>query len=161
MRSSVILCLAFWGNFKLFCFCFFRNRVSLCSPGCPRTNSLCRPGWPRIQKSACLCLPSAGIKGVHHHCPANFKLFYMEFVQFYILASSTEGFCDFCRSLLTVNLCILLGVHLCIQDTWTSGVHIATICLHYIEFVLEIFLLFLEVMFSAHLNDPMSVVIVF
>jgi hypothetical protein len=21
------------------------------------------------QKSACLCLPSAGIKGVHHHCP--------------------------------------------------------------------------------------------
>jgi hypothetical protein len=27
-------------------------------------NSLCRPGWPRTQKSACLCLPSAGIKGV-------------------------------------------------------------------------------------------------
>jgi hypothetical protein len=33
-------------------------------------NSLCRPGWPWTQKSACLCLPSAGIKGVHHHCPA-------------------------------------------------------------------------------------------
>jgi hypothetical protein len=30
-------------------------------------NSLCRPGWPRTQKSACLCLPSAGIKGVCHH----------------------------------------------------------------------------------------------
>jgi hypothetical protein len=30
-------------------------------------NSLCRPGWPQTQKSACLCLPSAGIKGVHHH----------------------------------------------------------------------------------------------
>ena len=30
-------------------------------------NSLCRPGWPRTQKSACLCLPSAGIKGVRHH----------------------------------------------------------------------------------------------
>ena len=30
-------------------------------------NSLCRPGWPRIQKSACLCLPSAWIKGVCHH----------------------------------------------------------------------------------------------
>jgi hypothetical protein len=26
-----------------------------------------RPGWPRTQKSACLCLPSAGIKGVRHH----------------------------------------------------------------------------------------------
>jgi hypothetical protein len=32
-------------------------------------NSLCRPGWPRTQKSACLCLPSAGIKSVCHHCP--------------------------------------------------------------------------------------------
>ena len=30
-------------------------------------NSLCRPGWPRTQKSACLCLPSAGITGEHHH----------------------------------------------------------------------------------------------
>jgi hypothetical protein len=30
-------------------------------------NSLCRPGWPQTQKSACLCLPSAGIKGVRHH----------------------------------------------------------------------------------------------
>jgi hypothetical protein len=33
-------------------------------------NSLCRLGWPRTQKPACLCLPSAGIKGVHHHCSA-------------------------------------------------------------------------------------------
>ncbi|KRY62139.1 hypothetical protein T4D_13722, partial [Trichinella pseudospiralis] len=30
-------------------------------------NSLCRPGWPGTQKSACLCLPSTGIKGVRHH----------------------------------------------------------------------------------------------
>ena len=33
-------------------------------------NSLCRPGWPRTQKFASLCPPSAGIKGVRHHCPA-------------------------------------------------------------------------------------------
>jgi hypothetical protein len=44
------------------CVCF-QDRVSLYSPGC-------RPGWPRTQKSICLCLPSAGIKGVRHHCPA-------------------------------------------------------------------------------------------
>jgi hypothetical protein len=30
-------------------------------------NSLCRPGWPQTQRSACLCLPSAGIKGLCHH----------------------------------------------------------------------------------------------
>jgi hypothetical protein len=36
-------------------FLVFQDRVSLCSPGCPQT-----------QKSACLFLPSAGIKGVHH-----------------------------------------------------------------------------------------------
>jgi hypothetical protein len=50
----------------------FRDRISLCSSGCPG-NSLCRPDWPRTQKSTCLCLPSAGIKGVHHHCPAIWK----------------------------------------------------------------------------------------
>ncbi|EDL11756.1 mCG1036175 [Mus musculus] len=25
---------------------------------------LCRPGWPRTQRSACLCLPSTGMKGM-------------------------------------------------------------------------------------------------
>jgi hypothetical protein len=39
-------------------------------------NSLYRPGWLQTQKSTCLCLPSAGIKGVCHHCPAsNFGFF--------------------------------------------------------------------------------------
>jgi hypothetical protein len=50
----------------LFCLFAFGDRVSLYSPGCPGTQ-LCKPGWPRAQKSAYLCLPSAGIKGVHHH----------------------------------------------------------------------------------------------
>ena len=43
-------------------------------------NSLCRLGWPRTQKSACLCLPSAEIKGMCHHtqptnCPFDRKDF--------------------------------------------------------------------------------------
>jgi hypothetical protein len=38
-------------------------------------NSLCRPGWPRTQKSTCLCLPSAGIKGVRHHAQLEFIFF--------------------------------------------------------------------------------------
>jgi hypothetical protein len=37
-------------------------------------NSLCRPGWPQTQKSTCLCPPGGGIKGVRHHCPADFCL---------------------------------------------------------------------------------------
>jgi hypothetical protein len=57
--------------FFFFFFLVFRDRVSLCSPGSWLSwNSLCRPGWPRTQKSTCLCLPSAGIKGVRHHCLA-------------------------------------------------------------------------------------------
>jgi hypothetical protein len=35
---------------------------------------LCRPGWPWTQKFACLCLLSAGIKCVLHHCPANLSI---------------------------------------------------------------------------------------
>jgi hypothetical protein len=31
-------------------------------------------GWPRTQKSTCLCLPNAGIKGVRHHCLAECHL---------------------------------------------------------------------------------------
>jgi hypothetical protein len=54
--------------FFFFFFLVFQDRVSLYSPECPGTY---RPGWPRTQKSACLCLPSAGIKGVHDHCPAH------------------------------------------------------------------------------------------
>ena len=31
---------------------------------------LCWSGWPHTQRSTCLCLPSAEIKGMRHHCPA-------------------------------------------------------------------------------------------
>jgi hypothetical protein len=48
-------------KFSLFCF-VFRDNVSLYNPGCPGT-----------QKSACLCLPTAGIKGMSHHCLAKFS----------------------------------------------------------------------------------------
>jgi hypothetical protein len=47
---------------------FFWDRVSLCSPDCPGTHSLDQAG-PWTQKCTCLCLPSAGIKGVCQHCP--------------------------------------------------------------------------------------------
>ena len=37
--------------------------------------SLCRPGWLPTQKSTCLYLPSACIKGMCHHCPALVTIF--------------------------------------------------------------------------------------
>jgi hypothetical protein len=53
--------------FVCFCFClvlFFRDRVSLCSPGCPETHSVDQVGLEL--EICCLCLPGAGIKGVRH-----------------------------------------------------------------------------------------------
>jgi hypothetical protein len=54
--------------FFFFWFWFFETGF-LCSLGCPGTHSVDQ--WPRTQKSTCLCLPSAGIKGVGHHCLAH------------------------------------------------------------------------------------------
>ena len=48
----------------LVCFSFFEKGFL-----CVSWNSLCRPAWPPTQKFACLCLLSAGIKSVCHHCP--------------------------------------------------------------------------------------------
>jgi hypothetical protein len=64
-HTDSILCFSFLGCFVLFCFVFLRQGFSV-YPWLS-WNSLCRPGWPRTQKSACLCLPSAGIKGVCYH----------------------------------------------------------------------------------------------
>ena len=57
------------GFFVLFCVLFFQDRVSLCSPGCPGTHFVDQAGLEH--RNPPVCLPSAGIKGVHHHCPAS------------------------------------------------------------------------------------------
>jgi hypothetical protein len=62
---SQVVCLFVCLFFVFVLFCFFEAGF-LCV-ALAVLNSLCRPGWPRTQKSACLCLPSAGIKGVGHH----------------------------------------------------------------------------------------------
>jgi hypothetical protein len=46
-----------------FCFCCCSSRQGFSVWPWLSWNSLCRPGWPPTQKSACLCLPSAKIKG--------------------------------------------------------------------------------------------------
>jgi hypothetical protein len=55
--------------FGFVCLFVSRDRVSLYSPGCPGTHFVDQAGL-ETQKSSCLCLPSAGIKGVRHHRPA-------------------------------------------------------------------------------------------
>ena len=51
----------------LFGLVFLRQGFSMYP--CLSWNLLCRPGWPfNSQRSACLCLFSAEIKGVSHHC---------------------------------------------------------------------------------------------
>jgi hypothetical protein len=44
------------------------------SSGCPGTHFVDQAGL-ELKKSARLCLPSAGIKGVHHHGPAYSRSF--------------------------------------------------------------------------------------
>jgi hypothetical protein len=63
--------------FLLFC-CF--ETGFLCVALDVSGNSLCRPGWLGTQKSTCLGLLSARIKGVHHYCLAGFFFFKTRFL---------------------------------------------------------------------------------
>jgi hypothetical protein len=62
----------------LFLFVFFETGF-LCVALAVLGYTLCRPGWPRTHKSACLCFPSAGIKGVCHHRPARGRIYVFHF----------------------------------------------------------------------------------
>ena len=61
-----VFCFLFF--FLFFVFCFLFSETGFFCVALLSWNSLYRPGWPRNQKSACLCLPNAGIKGMRHHC---------------------------------------------------------------------------------------------
>lgn len=58
LSSSLIFSDGFCFKVIFFLFLIFHARVSLCRPGHPGT--LGRPGWPLTQRSACICLLSAG-----------------------------------------------------------------------------------------------------
>jgi hypothetical protein len=96
----------FWVFFVcLFVCLFFQDRVSPYSPGWPGTHFVNQAGWPRTQKSACLCLPSCGIKGVCHHRLAECFAFYLSNL------NNTFEVCRWCSSLcsyLTLPLSVSL-----------------------------------------------------
>jgi hypothetical protein len=75
--------------FCLFVFLFFKTGFLWAAeqPWLP-WNSLFRPGWPWTQKSACLCLPSAEIKGMHHHTQLLSKHSYCHFAGFDLMSLS-------------------------------------------------------------------------
>jgi hypothetical protein len=51
------------------CMCVFQDRVSLHSPGCPGTHSVDQAGL-ELRDPLASASQVAGIKGMHHHCPA-------------------------------------------------------------------------------------------
>jgi hypothetical protein len=66
--------------FCCFVFLVFRDRVSLCSPGCPGTHSVDKAGL-ELKKFTCLCLPSAGIIGVRHHAQPGSLFLFLDFLK--------------------------------------------------------------------------------
>jgi hypothetical protein len=67
MLGAFVFLFCFVFVFVLFCFVFFFSRQGFSAwPGSPGTHSVDQAGLDL--RSACLCLSSAGIKGVSHHC---------------------------------------------------------------------------------------------
>ena len=70
LPMELLVSTSFYGFWVVFFFLFIFLRKGLSLNTWLYCNTHCSPGWPQTQKSACLCLPGAGIKGVCHHCPA-------------------------------------------------------------------------------------------
>jgi hypothetical protein len=122
-----------WFFLFVLVFGFFGDTVSLYSLGCPGTNSLCRPGWPRTQKSACLCLPSAGIKGVRHHAQLRGHLCYSYTLFIFIEAVSlcSDQSWMICAVLVTNSLCLpFLGLELQVGFPQLPCVYVDSGCLN-------------------------------
>jgi hypothetical protein len=63
-------------------FGFFRDRVSLCSPGCPGTHFVDQAG---LESEIHLPLPpKCWITGMRHHCPAHTQCFLKIYVCLYV-----------------------------------------------------------------------------
>jgi hypothetical protein len=44
-----------------------------------------RSGWLQTQRSACLCLPSAGVKGMRHHAQLEVRFFRLALIPLFLL----------------------------------------------------------------------------
>jgi hypothetical protein len=87
MYMSRRIFVVFWFCFVLLCFSR-HGLVSLCTLGYPRTYSVDQANLELTEVLSCLCLPSAGIKSMCHHCPAKKKVFNIEVIFLVFLFSS-------------------------------------------------------------------------
>ena len=84
------------------------------------------------QRSACLCLPDAGIKGVHHQCPTTFFFFVIFFSgmaeKLVVRQDTVILFLQICfgydLSSLIVFTAQLYFVHLCINLQYTHQLYV-------------------------------------
>jgi hypothetical protein len=60
----------------------FQDRISLCNPGCPGTHFVDQTGL-ELKRSIYLWLQSSRIKGVHHHCSVELRIFYYYFLFYF------------------------------------------------------------------------------
>jgi hypothetical protein len=91
-------------------------------------NLLGRLGWPQTQRSACLCLLSAGIKGVYHHCPAHQSLFLLVFTMPTCRLSAGHISANISQNMEALETCPQLGcclfqAHLLEQKMQNSEMH--------------------------------------
>ena len=99
--------------------CVFK--VSLCSPGWPGSHCIDQAGL-KLKRSDCLCLPSAGIKGVHHHTqPSPFSLVH---VSFWIISTMRkEVMSARCLILSSRNAWSIVRVSWIFTELWLNVLH--------------------------------------
>jgi hypothetical protein len=95
--------------FFFFFFLVFRDRLSLCSSGCPGTHSVDQAGL-ELRNPPASASRVLGFKGVRHHCPAD-KIFFFFFLCRFVFFGT-----GFLRTALTL-LKLKSVEHVCLELT--------------------------------------------
>jgi hypothetical protein len=113
------------GTWPVLLFCFEKGCPCATSPGHLGLAFVVQAGLKLTEICACLCLPSAGIKGVRHHAQPNISVFkerwrdrtfFVTFSSFSSLLFSSLLFSSLLfSSLLCLSLCLSLSVSLSVS----------------------------------------------
>ena len=105
MYACMYVCMRVYG---------FGSRISLCSSDCPRTHSVDQAGLEL--RSTCLCLPSAGIKGVATTTTAWLLYVILNVSSCYVVQADLE----FVMILLTLTVAKCAGITGVHRHVWAS-----------------------------------------